>query len=104
MTLGHLEQTRQYDCAPVHDVLRCPKSAWNLPATHALQVRAAVLVSAEIFSPCPHFVCGMHEVWRWSVPLWYVSTSHALQVRAAVLVSSEIFLPIPHIVCVVHDV
>ena len=66
-------------------------------AGHALHVRAAVLVSADMRSPAPHVGCDAQVVERWLCDAWYVSAGHALHVRAAVLVSADMRSPAPHV-------
>ena len=60
----------------VHDVWRCPDVFWNLPPSHVLQVRAAVVESSDIFSPIPHVVCAVHNALP--TPL-HVSEAHTAQ-------------------------
>ena len=74
----------------LHLVLRCPAADWYVLAGHALHVRCAVSVSADMRSPAPHVGCAVHAVSRWLFDVWYVSAGHALHVRTAVVVSDDI--------------
>ena len=78
--------------------------SWYLLAGHALQVRAAVDVSADIFWPATQDGWAAQDVLRWLALSWYVSAGHALQVRWAVRVTADITSPAPHVGCVGQDV
>ena len=42
-------------------------AGWYVLAGHALHVRSAVLVSADMRSPAPHVGCALHDSSRWLV-------------------------------------
>ena len=76
-----------------HAVLRWLVLFWYVFASHAPQVRRAVLESGDIFSPCPHVGWSVHDVLRCSAALSKVLTGQALQVRWVVLESGDICSP-----------
>ena len=91
-------------CVFVHVVLGAMVvcASWYVLAGHAEHVRTAVLSTAVMRSPAPHWVCAAHEVSRWLVLLWYVLAGHAEHVRRAVLLSAEMRSPAPHSCCAEH--
>ena len=78
--------------------------AWYVLAGHALHVRFAVAVFADMSSPAPHVGCDTQPVERWLCDVRYVLAGHALHVRCAVLVSAEMRSPAPHVDCVAQVV
>merc|ERR1711871_1338171 len=75
----------------LQDPLRCPEADWNVSPSHALQVRAFVFESGEIFWPAAHVVCVSHIGRRWPLAPWYVWAGHARQARACVLESAAMY-------------
>tara|TARA_B100000519_G_C13901763_1_gene277934 strand:+ start:214 stop:531 length:318 start_codon:yes stop_codon:yes gene_type:complete len=65
-------------------------------------VRAAVLLSASIFSPAAQTVCVVHDVSWCPVALWYVLASQPTQDPSAVVLMVEIFCPAAQVVCAVQ--
>ena len=67
--------------------LRWPSSSWYSPSGHALHVRAAVVLSAEIFSPLPHVVCGLHTS---APPVANVLLPHTAHVMSLLAVAAAL--------------
>jgi hypothetical protein len=68
-------------------------------AGHALHVRAATVVSAEISDPVLHVIWDLHTASRCEAVSWYVPLVHAAHARLLVLLSAPIRSPLLHIGC-----
>ena len=64
-----------------------------------MQLRAATLLSGEMYSSTPHKVWTTHAKMRWWLTLWYVSLGQGRHSRFLFLESGVMYSPALHVGC-----